>query len=164
MPRGTRELSPGRRSAIAYRTITVFGGPFQAPSADCRLITSRVAPETAPQPQRYRYLWFGLFRVRSPLLTESRLISLPAGTEMFHFPAFASLRLLNSAQDDRALPRPGCPIRRSPDQSPLSGSPELFAARHVLHRLLAPRHSPCALSSLTMVAFRHVAVTRRNRR
>src|SRR6476660_5119872 len=54
------------------------------------LITSRVAPETAPQPRPYCYGRFGLFRVRSPLLTESRLISLPAGTEMFHFPAFAS--------------------------------------------------------------------------
>ena len=31
---------------------------------------------------------FSLFRFRSPLLTESRLLSLPAGTEMFHFPAF----------------------------------------------------------------------------
>src|SRR6201995_5311478 len=31
--------------------------------------------------------WFGLFRFRSPLLAESRLLSLPAGTEMFHFPA-----------------------------------------------------------------------------
>ena len=30
--------------------------------------------------------WFGLFRFRSPLLTESRLFSLPVGTEMFHFP------------------------------------------------------------------------------
>lgn len=31
---------------------------------------------------------FGLFRFRSPLLTESRLFSLPVGTEMFHFPTF----------------------------------------------------------------------------
>ena len=31
---------------------------------------------------------FSLLRVRSPLLTESLLFSLPAGTEMFHFPAF----------------------------------------------------------------------------
>ena len=28
-------------------------------------------------------------------------------------------------------------------------SPKLIAAYHVLHRLLMPRHSPCALSSLT---------------
>ena len=33
-----------------------------------------------PKPQRYCYLWFGLFRFRSPLLTESRLISLPRPT------------------------------------------------------------------------------------
>src|SRR6187402_1863903 len=59
---------------------------------------------------------------------------------------------MNSACDDLALPRPGCPIRKPPDQSLLSGSPELIAATHVLHRLLAPRHSPCALSSLTMLA------------
>lgn len=31
---------------------------------------------------------FGLIQFRSPLLPESRLFSLPAGTEMFHFPAF----------------------------------------------------------------------------
>lgn len=36
---------------------------------------------------------FGLVRVRSPLLTESLLFSLPAGTEMFHFPAFPPHRL-----------------------------------------------------------------------
>ena len=32
---------------------------------------------------------FGLVRVRSPLLTESRFLSLPGGTEMFQFPPFA---------------------------------------------------------------------------
>ena len=31
----------------------------------------------------------GLVRVRSPLLTESRLMSFPLGTEMFHFPRLA---------------------------------------------------------------------------
>ncbi len=33
--------------------------------------------------------------------------------------------------------------------SHVSSSPKLFAAYHVLHRLLAPRHPPCALRSLT---------------
>ena len=47
-----------------------------------------------------------------------------------------------------ALPPVGSPIRRSPDQSLLGGSPKLIAACHVLHRLLAPRHPPYALSSL----------------
>ena len=33
---------------------------------------------------------------------------------------------------------------------PICGSPQLFAAYRVLLRLLVPRHSPCALSSLTL--------------
>ena len=37
---------------------------------------------------------FGLFPVRSPLLRESRLISLPPGTEMFHFPGLAPFRVM----------------------------------------------------------------------
>ena len=57
-----------------------------------------------------------------------------------------------SVWDDPELPGPGCPIRKSPDQSLLSGSPKLNAASHVLHRLLAPRHPPYALSSLTIFA------------
>jgi hypothetical protein len=40
-------------------------------------------------PNRMVICWW-LFRVRSPLLTESRLISVPPGTEMFQFPGFAS--------------------------------------------------------------------------
>src|SRR6204780_2741998 len=50
----------------------------------------RLSGPATPATQRLLALtrdWFGLFRFRSPLLTESRLLSLPAGTEMFHFPA-----------------------------------------------------------------------------
>ena len=42
----------------------------------------------------------------------------------------------------------GFPIRTSPAQRLVGNSPELFAATHVLLRLLAPRHPPHALSSL----------------
>ena len=44
-------------------------------------------PTTPVRPKPVR---FGLFRGRSPLLTESHLISFPRGTEMVHFPRFAS--------------------------------------------------------------------------
>ena len=44
-------------------------------------------PDTQRLPAITR-MWFGLFRFRSPLLSESRLLSLPVGTEMFHFPTF----------------------------------------------------------------------------
>ena len=36
-----------------------------------------------------KHPWFGLFRVRSPLLAESLLFSSPGGNEMFQFPPFA---------------------------------------------------------------------------
>ena len=59
---------------------------------------SRTVPLTnqltyAVRNPRVHALWFGLFPFRSPLLWESRLISLPPGTEMFHFPGLASLGL-----------------------------------------------------------------------
>ena len=47
----------------------------------------------ALQPRIVETVRFGLFPFRSPLLWESRLISLPPGTEMFHFPGLASLDL-----------------------------------------------------------------------
>src|SRR6266516_1958623 len=53
-----------------------------------------------------------------------------------------------SGKSTRALPRVGFPIRKSRDQRLVSISPGLIAATHVLHRLLVPRHPPCALSLL----------------
>jgi hypothetical protein len=52
---------------------------------------------------------------------------------------------MDSVCGTRALPRVGFPIRKSPDQRLLGSSPRLIAAINVLHRLLVPRHSPCAL-------------------
>ena len=43
---------------------------------------------------------------------------------------------------------PGFPIRTSSDHSSVDSSPRPIAASHVLHRLLMPRHPPCALTHL----------------
>ena len=43
------------------------------------------------------------------------------------------------------------PHSEIPGSMLMCSSPRLIAACHVLHRLLMPRHSPCALSSLTFV-------------
>src|SRR3954466_11864089 len=59
---------------------------------------------------------------------------------------------MNSARRTAALPAVGFPIRTSPDQSLVSGSPTLFAATHVLLRLLSPRHPSCALRSLVFIS------------
>ena len=55
---------------------------------------------------------------------------------------------MDSSQDSAELPTEGFPIRTSTDRSLVGGSPWLFAATHVLHRLLEPRHPPHTLSSL----------------
>ena len=95
-------------------------------------------------PDRSTYLQTttGLFRVRSPLLAESLLMSFPPGTEMFQFPGFASYAYGFSAR----YPLPGgLPHSDIHGSTPARGSPWLFAACHVLHRLLVPRHPPNAL-------------------
>ncbi len=76
------------------------------------------------------------------------MLSLPEGTKMFQFPSLASSTYGFSA-GSRGFAAGGFPIRKSPGQSLLGGSPELIAAFHVLHRLLTPGHPPCALVRLT---------------
>ncbi len=139
MPRGTQG-TPRALPGFAYGPITLYGRTFQS-----FLLPFQVPPRGPPTPKPPKRPGFGLLRLRSPLLTESLLISSPPGTEMFQFPGFASLE-----RDDRLLRRPGSPIRTPPDQSLFSGSPKLFAANRVLPRLSAPRHPPSALLSLTV--------------
>src|SRR6266550_8360571 len=50
-----------------------------------------------------------------------------------------------SGRATRALPHVGFPIRTSRHHRLVSISTGLIAAAHVLHRLSAPRHPPCAL-------------------
>ena len=80
------------------------------------------------QPRLVETNRFGLIPFRSPLLWESRLISFPLGTEMFHFPRSAPKKVLG------LLPV-GFPIQTSTDHRIFSSSPRLIAAYHVFHRL-----------------------------
>ena len=77
--------------AFVYRTITVFGGPFQSLRLAPDLVTRRGNPrERLATPEPIARLRFRLMPVRSPLLRQSRLLSFPRGTEMFQFPPFAA--------------------------------------------------------------------------
>ena len=93
---------------------------------------------------------FALFRGRSPLLTESRLMSLPRPTSMFQFRRFPSCTdgFSTGYQSMNSGEFPHSEISGSKD---VCSSPKLIAAYHVFHRLPVPRHSPCALCSLTVV-------------
>ncbi len=82
------------RSAFVYGTVTRSGRPFQTVRLAHALVTLRAAPRERPTtPKPIARLRFRLLPVRSPLLGQSRLISLPRGTEMFQFPRFASMSL-----------------------------------------------------------------------
>jgi hypothetical protein len=97
-------------------------------------------------------------RFRSPLLSQSRFLSFPPGTEMVHFPGFARTRLWIHRAVRRFYQR-GFPHSEIPGSMPACGSPRLIAACHVLRRLLLPRHPPCALSSLTIKLTRHTVAS-----
>src|SRR3990172_8468345 len=125
--------------------LTCYGPAFQQVHLASGLVTlltrSYNPPVQAPG--------FGLFRFRSPLLSESLLIYFPPGTEMVHFPGLARTRLcIQRAVSE--VHSEGFPHSEIPGSNPACGSPGLIAACHVLHRLLAPRHPPYALSSLTI--------------
>src|SRR5258707_14596393 len=55
---------------------------------------------------------------------------------------------MRSGRGDGHLRPPGFPIRTSSDHSLVADSPRLIAGSNVLHRLLVPRHPPCALHNL----------------
>ena len=110
---GTRQ---GSHASFAYRTVTVCGPPFQAIRLPAWFVTSRQHGSTGqarpatPRTQRLPAITrarFSLFPLRSPLLRESRLLSLPAGTEMFHFPALPHAALCIQAA---ATPHDGCQV------------------------------------------------------
>jgi hypothetical protein len=90
-----------------YRAVTFCGDPFSWSSSNavlCHSLTDRqigLNGPTTPNTQRLPAITrarFSLFRFRSPLLTESRLLSLPVGNEMFHFPTFPPLALCVQAR------------------------------------------------------------------
>ncbi len=93
-------------------------------------------------------LRFGLFRVRSPLLTESHVVFSSSGylDVSVHRVPFHSLwiglwisEVLSSSFQDSDIS----------GYQDICSSPKLFAAYQVFHRLLVPRHPPSALISIT---------------
>ena len=91
---------------------------------------------------------FGLFHFRSPLLTESHVVFSSSGylDVSVHRVPFHTLCIGVWILEVCSSRFPHSDISGSKD---ICSSPKLFAAYHVLHRLLVPRHPPCALSSIT---------------
>ena len=85
MFRPTQDTNRALKSFV-YRSFTFYALPFQI-----ILLLFQVSHYGPTTP--YASIGFVLIRVRSPLLTESHLISLPLATEMFHFTRLAPRRV-----------------------------------------------------------------------
>ena len=92
--------------------------------------------------------WFGLFRFRSPLLSESHVVFSSSGyldVSVHRVPFLKlciGLRILEVCSS-------GFPHSEISGSKDICSSPKLFAAYHVFHRLLVPRHPPYALFIMT---------------
>ena len=138
--------STNLNSPFIYWTFTFYGMLFQ------NISTRIVYSISWSEPQVYYYSWFGLFLFRSPLLKESivfflflwvlRCFSSPRSLLIHYFTHVWILRLFFLSEF------PHSDISGSMD---ICSSPKLFAAYHVLLRLLVPRYSPYALCSLTFL-------------
>ena len=102
-----------------------------------------------PNPSMHAH-WFGLFRFRSPLLTESLVVFSSSGylDVSVHRVPFHTLWIGVWIHEVFSCGFPHSDICGSRD---ICSSPQLFAAYHVFRRLLVPRHPPCALSCLTFL-------------
>ena len=91
---------------------------------------------------------FGLFRFRSPLLTESHVVFSSSGylDVSVHRVPFHTLWIGVWMTGVCPAGFPHSDISGSMD---ICSSPKLFAAYHVFHRLLVPRHPPYALFIMT---------------
>jgi hypothetical protein len=147
--RGTQVPVQRGSEGFAYGAFTLCGQPFQAVRLPCCFVTLRPCGQTGPTTPPCKHDGLGYIRVRSPLLAESLLISVPVGTEMVHFPTLPSRTYVFSPGYLGMTPG-GFPHSEISGSKLVCSSPKLIAAYHVLHRLLAPRHSPHALSSLTI--------------
>ena len=97
---------------------------------------------------------FGLIRFRSPLLTESLRFPFLRVLRCFSSPAYL-LIAYGFSDGSPGITQVGLPHSEIPGSQPAGGSPGLFAAIHVLHRLLVPRHPPCALASSASRSLEH---------
>ena len=88
---------------------------------------------------------FGLFRFRSPLLTESILFLFLRLLRCFTSPGIACFSLSLFRKRRCRITSIRLPHSEISGSKRVCRSPKLIAAYHVLHRLLAPRHPLCAL-------------------
>jgi hypothetical protein len=149
-PHGTCSLS------VDYEYLALDDGPpmFRQDYTCPALLVARLVPQSSFSIRGYHPLWpdfpdrsdkktaktCRLFRFRSPLLSESRLMSIPRATEMFQFTRFASCSYVFTA---RYLSLGGFP------HSEISGSKLICQLPEAYRRLSRPSSPVIAKASTT---------------
>ena len=126
---------------FTYGAFTLSGRPSQA------VLLSLLDQFRGPNPGVHA-LRFGLFRFRSPLLTESLVVFSSSGYLDVSVPR-VPLHTLWIRVWILEVSSSGFPHSDIHGSLDICSSPWLFAAYHVFLRLSVPRHPPCALIRLT---------------
>jgi hypothetical protein len=142
---------PTSHHDFAYRTVTVSGWLFQDHSTIVMVCDSSALRPDRPYNPLVQAREFGLIRVRSPLLAESLSCFLFLWVLRWFTSPRSPPPTYGFSRGSLGMTQGGLPHSEIAGSKPVCGSPTLIAADHVLHRLLAPRHSPYALSSLTII-------------
>ena len=150
MSRGTQDAasSPVHFSLRDCHTLWPF---FPEGSRNVRIGNSTYAVLQPPGVNT----WVWAFPISLAATFGISVIYFPSGTEMVHFPELAHTSLCIQPAVAGVHPA-GFPHSDIPGSKSACGSPRLIAACHVLHRLLAPRHPPYALSSLIIKLTQYV--------
>ena len=129
-------------SPFAYGTFTLFGQLSQNCSA--KLVES--IPRSEPRDARIP-VWALPFSLAATHRIDKFSFSSSGYLDVsVHRVPSVSLWIQNTVTEVCSAGFPHSDICGSKD---ICSSPQLFAAYHVFHRLLVPRHPPCALYSLT---------------
>ena len=136
-------------SSFMYGAFTLSGRTFQTVPLPYDSLAAVHNPGT-------HALRFRLFPFRSPLLWKSHVVFFSSGylDVSVHQVPDAWLCIHHTTTEVCSARFPHSEISGS---KCICHSPKLFAAYHVFHRLLVPRHPPCALSSLTNFTI-HIAL------
>lgn len=133
------DYGAGTHSGPPFKTVRLYASVTSAARQNSTESPTTPNAQLLPDITRTR---FSLIRFRSPLLTESRLFSLPAGTEMFHFPAFPLPALYIQTGVTGSARRPaGFP------HSDTLGSKLAYQFPEAYRRLLRPSSAPDAKAS-----------------
>ena len=143
MSRGTLDPAQSLKLSCTGLSPSLAGFPKAIPLAILNLKCSPNPWMHAPR--------FGLFRFRSPLLPESHVVFSSSGylDVSVHRVPLHTLWIGVWMTEGSSAGFPHSDISGSMD---ICSSPKLFAAYHVFHRLLVPRHPPCALLRLTTIS------------